>query len=352
MRALTDAEARVTAAMLAAAQENERERLRQIQLPRSTYHAVRARIYAEGWLRDRYLPNPLALGFPSATFALARPFAEKADELVRRWHDEPGTVLLWRGAQSVLSVAFHQDAATAARAAARLGGSGLTSDITVLTADFREPSVPVYFDYEGLWTHMVDLPGVTSYPRGLGGNAINPNRKGVVPSESLRRSAAEILARPFVAAQDGRPGHLMGPSSLPRSLRRLVDQGWVERRIFPDPGLLPAYHGRTADQIVLIRGELVPNARGDALLALLTGECRVYPFLFVTQGRRVLIGSLGQSPGAPSTVPGVRRPVLPSLQQFLEGIEIVQEPAGGLQRILDHRYDRLIPALVGPLASR
>ena len=41
VRALTESEARVIAVLLAARPDRERERLHQVQIPRSTYHAVR-----------------------------------------------------------------------------------------------------------------------------------------------------------------------------------------------------------------------------------------------------------------------------------------------------------------------
>jgi len=70
VRGLTDAEARVIAVLLAARPDRERERLRLVTVPRSTYHAIRRRAYDEGWLRDRYVPHPVAFGRPFVTFLL------------------------------------------------------------------------------------------------------------------------------------------------------------------------------------------------------------------------------------------------------------------------------------------
>jgi hypothetical protein len=333
--------------MLAAGQEHERERLRQTQLPRSTYHAVRRRAYAEGWLRDRYLPNPLLFGFPRVTFALARPFADRTDEGVRRWSEDPGCVLLWRSPQTLFGVFFHPSDAAADRAAARLFDPALAPSSYHLSADLRTEPVPVYFDFEGLWSHLAEIPGAAFYPRALGGPLPAPyGRRLGSATELTRRTAQDLLARPFAGDATGRPGHLMGPVALPRSQRRLVEQGWVDRRVFPDPGRIPPYRGRNADQMVFVQGEVLPEGSPSALLTTLIGECRVFPFLFATHAGRVLVGALGQS-GAPTDPPVAsvpfRRPVLATLQQFLRGIEIVQEPAANFQPLIDHRYDRLIP---------
>ena len=146
MRELTEAEVLVLRALIAAGQENERERLRQTQLPRSTYHAVRKRAYEEGWLRDRYLPDPLLFGFTHITFGLARPYADRADELARLWSSEPGCVLLWRAPVVTFGVQLYSSGAAATQAQARLGGKDLTTESIQLTPSQSDPGVPVIYD--------------------------------------------------------------------------------------------------------------------------------------------------------------------------------------------------------------
>lgn len=357
MRELTPAEALALRAFLAADQENERERLRQTQLPRSTYHAVRKRAYAEGWLRDRYVPDPLLFGFTHATFALARPFADRSDELLNLWSQEPGCVLLWRAPTTVFAVVFHPSAAVAARAEARMRRPDLAAEQYLLTPSLWDASVPVFFDYEGLFANMAGIAGTTSYPRGLGGpSSIGARRPSAATSEGLRRTAFEILSRPFTSAEDGRPGHLLGPVGLPRSQRRLVEQGWVTRRVLPDPARIPTFEGRAADQTVFVRGEFLPGRSAAALLPVLTAECRVYPFLLVAHEGKLLLGAQGQSPVGPAetlrTVPD-RRPVLPTLQEHLRSIEVQQVRAAEVALLVDHRYDRLLApvAAAAPRAS-
>src|SRR5579859_4874551 len=107
MRALTEAEGRVIAVLLGERATNERDRLKQLAVPRSTYHAARRRAYAEGWLRDRYVPEPGRFGFPVVTVAVLRPFADRAAELSERWSTHPTNVLTWLSPQVAVGVFFH-----------------------------------------------------------------------------------------------------------------------------------------------------------------------------------------------------------------------------------------------------
>ncbi|MGD0249885.1 MAG: hypothetical protein ABSB97_03215 [Thermoplasmata archaeon] len=147
-----------------------------------------------------------------------------------------------------------------------------------------------------------------------------------------------------MAFEQGRGGHLVGPFGLPFSQRKMLSRGWVAHRTLLDPARLPPFRGKSADQIVLISGTPRAGARPDVLFATLTREARVFPFLFSVASDRWLLGALGGSNpvGAENRPP--RRPVLPTLREFLEGIEIVQEGATGFTAPVDHRYDRLVPA--------
>jgi hypothetical protein len=348
VRALTDSEARVIAVLLAARPDHERERLHQVGIPRSTYHAVRRRAYDEGWLRDRYIPHPVPLGRPWVTFVVARPYADRFDEFTKAVSEDPGNVLLWNGSQAALAAFFHAKAADPQRLLRRIESTRLAAPPVALTVRVDGPSVPVYFDFEGLWCHLAGSEGTLAYPHGLGGTiageatgADNPEPVALTPHQ--RWALGELLRRPFAAAEQGRGGHLVGPFGLPFSQRRLLARGWITHRTFLEPARLPPYQGKAADQIVLISGMPRPGARPEALFATLTRESRVYPFLFVVGPDRWLIGALGGSAPAPSEPRGARRPVLPTLRTYLEGIEIVQEAAAGFTTPVDHRYDRLIP---------
>ena len=345
MRALTDSEARVIAVLLAARPDHERERLHQVGIPRSTYHAVRRRAYEEGWLRDRYIPHPVPLGRPWITLLVARPYADRFEQFTREISADLGNVLLWTGSQAAVAAFFHAKATDPQRLVQRLESLRLAAPPLTFTVRADGPTVPVYFDFEGLWGHLAGFEGTLEYPHGLGGAVVGTSEDsepvGLTPHQ--RWAVGELLRRPFAAAEQGRGGHLVGPFGLPYSQRRLLARGWITHRTFLEPSRLPPYQGKAADQIVLISGTPRPGARPEVLFATLTRESRVYPFLFVVGPSRWLLGALGGSTPSPTEPRGDRRPVLPTLREYLEGIEIVQEAAASFTSPVDHRYDRLIP---------
>jgi len=344
LRALTDAEARVIAVLLAARPDRERERLRQVPVPRSTYHAVRRRAYQEGWLRDRYIPHPVPLGRPWVTFLVARPFADRVEEFGRTVAGDSGNVVLWSGAQTALAVTFHTQPNEAKRLLARVEASRLAAAPWSVTVRADAPTVPVYFDFEGLWCHLAGLEGTLAYPHGLGGALSEKDGANEETSLSAhqRWAVGELLRRPFVAADQGRGGHLVGPFGLPFSQRKMLAKGWVTHRTLLDPARVPEHRGKSADQVVFLSGSPKAGARPEGLFATLTRECRVYPFLFVVGSGRWLLSALGGSNPPPPDPRSPRRPVLPTLREYLEGIEILQESAGGFVAQVDHRYDRLL----------
>jgi hypothetical protein len=348
VRGLTDAEARVIAVLLAARPDRERERLRFIDVPRSTYHAIRRRAYDEGWLRDRYVPHPVAFGRPLVSFVLVRPYADRFEELAATVADHPGTVVVWRGTQVVLAVVFHAKDGDVARLARRIDTDHLAPPATTITTRTEGPSVPVYFDYEGLWCHVAGFDGTLGYPHGLGGG-MDPDAEAKPQALSPHQwwAASELVRRPFTATEQGKGAHLVGPLGLPFSQRRLLQRGWVVHRTILDPGRIPPYQGRAADQVVLVTGRPRPGARPELLFSTLSRESRVYPFLFANGSERWLFGAMGGTGARPSDADAARRPVLPTLQEYLEGIEITQEPAAGFVAPVDHRYDRLLPGAPG-----
>ena len=347
MRSLTEAEARVLSLLLANTAQDERERLRQSQIPRSTYHAARRRAYAEGWLRDRYVPAPTLFGYPTVTFALVRPFADRGSELEARWAHEAGHVLTWIGAQLALGVFFERTPRERDRTAARIADPTLVSSSLLLHPRVEAGGVPVYFDFEGIWSHVSNTSGTRAYPKGLlrMPSRVQEEDRSVWTARN-RWAARELLVRPFAAESSGRAGHLVGPFGLPFAQRRLIAEGWVLHRVLAEPARIPPFEGRRMDRVVLISGTLRAGVTPEALFATLTRECRVFPFLYVTDSSRVLLGALGQSrvAGSESTgPPGDRRPVMPTLQLALEGIQLVEELAGDLRAPVDHRYDQLAP---------
>ncbi len=351
MRTLTEAEGRVIAVLLGSTPASERERLTRMQVPRSTYHAARKRAYEEGWLRDRYIPDPARFGSPLATIAIVRPFADRVGDLANRLAADRANVVAWVGAQSALCVYFHSDRKVAEKTLGALTSGGIASSVTSVIAQVDRSDVPVFFDYEGLWSHLSGLSGAATYPNGLGGRV--PAPEGDPPAATPHQvwAAKELVNRPFDAEARGRGGHLIGPFGLPFSQQKLLRAGWVTYRVVLEPSLLPPYQGRSADQVVLISGRLRTGARPEGLFAALTRDCRVFPFLYATDGERVLMAALGRAPGAPTggPLPAIdadRQPVMATLQGALEGIEVQQEAVTQLRAVVDHRYERLFSPTV------
>ena len=350
LRSLTDTEANVIATLLAARPERERERLRQIGVARSTYYAVRRRAYVEGWLQDRYIPDPSRLGRPYATFVLSRPFADRVSDLGRPVGKCGPPTVLWSNPQLALGVFFHARPEDGSTVIKGWEEGRITASNVGVTVDVRGPTVPVYFDFEGLWDHLTGAPGTLSYPHGIGGV---PEEEGPVPLTPHSIWAfGNLLNRPFRERERGEDGHQLGVFGLPFSERRLLARGWVTHRVLLNPSRIPPYLGRSLGRVFLIVGTARPEAKPDVLFARLTRECRVFPFLYVASPDRWLIGGLGgePAPGAAGDDRHERAPVLPTIRESLEAIQIFQEPASTLSMSIDHRYDQLVPSR--PSSSR
>lgn len=288
------------------------------------------------------------------TFLVARPFADRADEFGRTLSADPGDVVLWSGTQAAIAVMLHNDADEAKRLLFRVESGRLAAAPWSLTVRADGPTIPVYFDFEGLWCHLAGLEGTLAYPHGLGGTLSNGSDEDSVAllTAHQRWAVGELLRRPFVAADQGRGGHLVGPFGLPFSQRKMLAKGWVTHRTLLDPSKVPEHRGKSADQVVMITGIPKTGARADALFATLTRQCRVFPFLFVAGTDRWLLCALGGSNPPPVDPANPRRPVLPTLREYLEGIEILQEAAAGFVAQVDHRYDRLLAGDVRPGTSK
>lgn len=343
MRALTDAEARLIRALLAAPGESERELLDETRLPRSTYHAVRRRVYDEKWLRIRFMPHPGCFGLPLATIALAHPFADTAVELMERWSQPESNVVLWGGASLVFAVYLHRTRDEARRLTSGLVDDAMRPRSFFLTTETDPGSLPVYFDFEGVWSHLAGIPGSSQYPRPLSPAFPPGSRAPPGPaSPGLRRAARNLVLRPILADYEGRPGHFLGLLGLTRPERRLLDDGWVFSRTLPDFSALPPYQDRKADEVVFIRGEVLEGKEPAQLLRALTEKCRVYPFLLARDGGTAIVGTVGQSGPVPAVGNEARPSVIGTLQEYLRRIEVDSEWVAGLTPVVDHRYDRVL----------
>jgi hypothetical protein len=345
-RNLTRNEAAVLKHLLGRRSGSEEDHIRASGLPRSTYLDIKQRLYSRQVLEDRYIPVPSVIGVPRISLLLARPFTEarvRAGEFLCR---VPGAVLVWSGVQSQLAVIFHPSLAEAERFE-RVVGVGATlgqkSVHLLLRAD--EPTIPAFFDYEGAWNHFCGLEGASGYPRGL---PLTAMVRGLGPTlvGRPREAIEQLLRRPFGIGVSERAPHRVGPATLARSQRRLLESGTVEWRTFLNLKNLPNFDDRNITDVVFVTGEL---QHPDALYLTfqeLTGESGVYPFLLASGGERVLLGILASRSGPKLVTSGAARPrsaVFPVISRHLKAIEVVREPLAHLDVLRSHRYDLLIP---------
>lgn len=337
-------EARVLSVLLGASLESEGERIVRSGLPRSTYEDARRRVYGQGIVEDRYVPDPRVFGRRWATAMLVRPYADELSSLVARWSASPDNVLVWRGPESVFAVFLHAGPRPEVEGGNFGSGSRQPASASQLTVDLARPSVPIYFDYEGAWTHVAGVDALWQYPRPL----VAEPGVAVSPSEGSRRVAADLVFRSGPDTSGGRPPHLMGPYALPRSSRRLVERGWLQWRAFPRLRALKLTDGRGADSVVLVFAGLKEGRSPGALFRELSMH-RSFPFLFMTEGQRVLLGFLATRAAAEASSEGAAGDVL---LENLTQVEAHRASIEDLQEVVSHRYAGVVRPAPGPGSQR
>ena len=337
MRPLTEGEAAVIRALLASELVSERERILRSGLPSRTFEGARRRAYAEGWVFDRYVPDPSRVKRPFVTLVLAQPYAERFEEVVETWTSDIGTVLLWCWEETLFRVVFSRNRQPSL-SEGRFGPQAFRK-ILELTADTRMPQIPIYFDFEGAWCRLANLPGTRSYPHPLV-SRVGTGRTTSFLSNSERTALAGLLKRPFETT--GIDGPLRVSSFfLPRSQHRLLREMTVEHRVFLDLARIPPYRGRLVEKVAFVQGTLCPGVTATTLFQRLA-TIHILPFLFATDEHRVLLGTLSPAPDQPNT-DSPRPAVLRNLERCLQAIEIVREDVTSTEVRVNHRYDRLLP---------
>ena len=345
MRPLTTNEAQVIALLLGSdLAESERARIRRTGLPRATYQSIRRRAYAEGWLFDRFFPATTPMGRSTALFVVAHPFAEKARELEMAWEKRGEIVVFWASAQTFFAVAFPRDEEAARNLVESLAPTDRVRSVSYVRANLTsEASVPVYFDYEGYWSHLVGTSGPVQYPRGL---ARGPSGRGRL-SEGAAGTLERLVARPTVP-DDGRPLHRLGPVGIPRSQRRLLEANYAVHRVLVDPSRLPPFGDHRSDMLVLLQGRLEGQVTAKWIFEQLV-RGRIYPFLAAEGDGRFLALFMGQRhlPNTPTKDHG-QAPVslLETLRGGLSEVEVIREDWTELRHLVNHRYERLFERAV------
>ena len=326
--------------MLAAQPLSERERIARSGIPPRTFRDVRSRIYAECWLADRYLPEPAVLGCPFVSFLLAEPYVERVDAVMESWAADPRIVHMWRSQHGIFAVGLGTEAKPALPGIAEISDIKAMRRCVTLTMDCRRGPIPVYFDFEAAWSRVVGLSGTLGYPHAWGGASSPPglsDPRAMSPSARLALSA--LVRRPFDLADQGRSPSLAAPFFLPPSQQRVLNRGWVGRRVFLDPTKLFTTVEPRVEHLVFVHGTLIPGADAQRLLDDLISACRVMPFLYAADDSRVLLGSLSPVPQVAGT-PAPRASISATLGFYLRGIEVFRVPLSALETPLNHRYDR------------
>jgi hypothetical protein len=335
MRSLTGGEAVAIRAMLAALPVSERTRIRETGLGSRTFERIRKRAYSSRWVFDRFVPDPSRTGFGTVFFVVARPFAEHLEGMQARWSDLTSNVLLWRWPETVFGVFFSSESQT--RFLEGLNLPKGVGETFVVASPSGSPTIPVYFDFEAAWVRLTKQRGTLAYPHPLrSANMGEDASLGLQNLESER--IAGLLARPFRPSAENAPLRV-SPFFFPRSYQHLLETGLVERRTILDLQKVPPFQGRSIERVAFVQGELNSPGTEQALFRRLMAV-RVTPFLFASDGSRILLATL--SPGPSDIGSGAGRPaILRNLQHFLKDIQIVREAVHDLSVVVNHRYDRL-----------
>jgi hypothetical protein len=318
--------------------------IRQSGLSRRTYQTALQRIRSRRWVLDRYLPSPVLTGLPYLTFLLARPPTGAEDRLVQEIRRNAKAVLIWSTVGAVLSVSFSNSPESGEALTGRLEATGLSASGETQSVTCPSDSVPVYFDFEGIWTRYGGLPGTVRYPLGLGGGSTGGNAANSTPSSRVLDSARSLVRR----GAPQRPGGLAEPGLLGSWSTGLVDRslvrnGWVEPRCFLDPRAVAASLTDFAAGITLVRGSLRRSVEIGPLAAELFERSRVHPFLLASDGHAVLIGFLSVGPLTQlAPAPGPRESVRATLERWLDALTVTRLRIDAVEAVVNHEYGNLL----------
>jgi len=309
----------------------ERHTVREAGVPRTTYQTIRHRAFANGWLKERYIPDPALFGARRIRFIVAQPYAERWNDSVRALRSLEGLVVLWASPETLFGVVLERSSSQ--------GWDGLRSCESFRHSWTVAPSVPgeglvAYFDYEGVWSRWTLESEPIAYPRQL------PSAKP--PAQTISRedwiALRGLLVRPF-SADPSRSGFtIFSPARLSRHERRLLAEGRISHRVLPDLSEIPPVRGYRPERLAFVVGELRTGWNPRELFGNLIQHARIAPFLYAYDEERVLLSAL--SP-APARIVEGRASIIATLQEYLQKIEVVREPIDSLFPVIDHRYDKL-----------
>jgi hypothetical protein len=271
---------------------------------------------------------------------MAQPFAEHLEGIQARWRNLPSCVLLWRWPETVFGVFFSNESEE--KFLASLDMPTGRSETVVVSSSTKKHTIPVYFDFEAAWARLTRQRGTLAYPHSLPSGTTEGEDVPGAQSAQLDRIAG-LLARPIRPGAENAPLHV-SPFFFPRSYQRLLETGLVERRTILDPQKVPPFQARLIERVAFVQGELSAPDTEQALFQMLMA-IHVTPFLFASDGSRVLLATLSPAPIDIDPGPGRPPAILGNMRRFLNGIQIVREPVPALSVLVNHRYDRLFPSV-------
>ncbi len=331
MYELTVSEAATVLSVLSRAGAVENSDLGPMGIPPSTFYSTRRKIYEAGWVMDRYVPHPWAIRVLAIDFVLTSPGPAELAQREKEWASSPTNVVLWSGLNVMFGVFFRMH-----------GDAPAVEDGISVSVRPESGSIPVYFDYSRPWSRFIRLEKETGYPRPLG--------ESNSPTERTASAALiELVDRDRNGAAEPSRGHRWHSSSgLPRSHQRLLERGLVRSRTILNVDTLPPFDGRRLGEIVFLTGELREGLKSNDVLGTLNNECHVSPILLADDGVQLVIvalGQVGESTQSRTRVPRASGHVAATLDSALRNLKMTIERTDSIRKLVDHRYDRLFPAL-------
>lgn len=337
-RSLTGPESAAVAAALADEPIPETERIRRSGLARRTYQAAIERALDGGWIAARTVPDPVSFGYPRARVAAFRSGALGSPPAPDLLSPSSRHAVFLRGSQITFALSFEPPGRPARPEGDNRPEAGVTID-----ADLEASPIGVYFDYGAAFSRLAGLSGAPGYPHALPAPppAWHARRTPLPPA--LRRELAQALA-PGGGFSSGPSAGGTSAASGRAALARALRRGWVGSRTFLDPTRVPAPGPRSLEQLVIVWGRR--RAGGGGLLSRLLEECAAAPVLYVSDGSFTLLLLL--TARGPSPPRERRAPVLGTVQEALEGVQVVRQPLRELQTLVHHRYEALLaPPVAG-----
>lgn len=352
---MTSIRAKAIHGILAGADENWNEMQRWAGLDDDTLRKRLPELARLKLVNPRILPTLASVGAARASFIVCRPPASVVPEVLKYFDVHQGTALLWAGrySQLVFAVVIHSSPG---------GPSGLDGAQLPAAAGPAwafvgyvpgEGVASPYFDFEGTWRKHFELPLANTderrcrYPRSFPG----PTARSYPGREAIFRLLSD--PNPFPDLSEGGGGlHL---STRDADRYDWVHTGELRWRMFLGlPQLYRAGRGtaplleEVPEDVFFVKGVLRSGESPGAFIDKLIADCRVYPFLYVSDGTNLLLALLGGEPSTPSgAAPNEVVRFAHYLDQHLTSIDYLRESLAGLDVIIDHEYDRPARALRG-----